>query len=75
MTGSLDLRRAMPILIGAAIVLTSSMGIRRCFGLFIQTLTKDRAVSVPDFTLALSIQNLAWGFCNHSPGRAPQFTE
>jgi MFS family permease len=51
----------MPILIGAAVMLTMSMGIRQCFGLFLQPLTKDLALTVSDFTLALSIQNLVWG--------------
>src|ERR1700761_2510819 len=52
----------MPILAGAAIMLSLSMGIRQCFGLFMQPLTKDLAISVSNYTLALSIQNLAWGF-------------
>jgi MFS family permease len=52
---------AMPILIGAAVMLTMSMGIRQCFGLFLQPLSKDLALTVSDFTLALSIQNLVWG--------------
>jgi predicted MFS family arabinose efflux permease len=56
------LRPVMPILIGAAVMLTLSMGIRQCFGLFMQPLTKDLAITLSDFTLALSIQNLAWGF-------------
>jgi predicted MFS family arabinose efflux permease len=57
-----SLRPVMPILIGAAVMLTLSMGIRQCFGLFMQPVTKGLAISVSDFTLALSIQNLAWGF-------------
>ena len=56
------LRPAMPILFGAAAMLTLSMGIRQCFGLFVQPITRDLALTVSDFTLALSIQNLAWGF-------------
>jgi predicted MFS family arabinose efflux permease len=55
------LRPVMPILIGAAVMMTLSMGIRQCFGLFMQPLTKGLAITVSDFTLALSIQNLAWG--------------
>jgi predicted MFS family arabinose efflux permease len=43
-------------------MLSLSMGIRQCFGLFMQPLTKDLAISVSNYTLALSIQNLAWGF-------------
>ena len=56
------LRPALPILIGAAVMLTLSMGIRQSFGLFVQPVTKGIALSVSEFTLALSIQNLAWGF-------------
>lgn len=62
MTESRSLRPVMPILIGAAIMLTLSMGIRQCFGLFMQPMTKGLAISVSDFTCALSVQNLAWGF-------------
>jgi predicted MFS family arabinose efflux permease len=56
------IRPAMPILIGAAVMLTLSMGIRQCFGLFVQPITKDLALTISDFTFALSLQNLAWGF-------------
>jgi predicted MFS family arabinose efflux permease len=56
------LRGALPIVIGAGVMLSLAMGIRQCFGLFVTPLTKDIAVSVSEFTLALSIQNLAWGF-------------
>ena len=51
----------MPILIGAGLMLTLSMGIRQSFGLFMQPLTKDIALTVSEFTLAISIQNLVWG--------------
>ena len=61
MSGSRTLRPALPILIGVALMLTVSMGIRQSFGLFVQPLTKDIALSVSDFTLAISIQNLSWG--------------
>ena len=55
------LRPVLPILAGAAIMLTLSMGIRQTFGLFLQPVTHDIALSVADFTLAFSIQNLTWG--------------
>ena len=38
------------------------MGIRQSFGLIMPPLTRDIAVSVADFALAMSVQNLAWGF-------------
>jgi predicted MFS family arabinose efflux permease len=56
------LRPALPILIGASIMLTISMGLRQSLGLFMQPLTQDIRISVSDFTLALAVQNLAWGF-------------
>jgi predicted MFS family arabinose efflux permease len=56
-----SLRPALPILVGAAFMLTLSMGIRQSFGLFLQPLTKDIALTVADFTLAIAIQNLTWG--------------
>ena len=55
------LRPVMPILVGASIMLTLSMGIRQTFGLFLRPVTHDIALSVSDFTLAFSIQNLTWG--------------
>lgn len=61
MAESRSLRPVLPILIGAGVMLSLSMGIRQSFGLFLQPLTRDIAFTVSDFTLALSIQNLAWG--------------
>lgn len=57
-----ELRPVMPILIGASVMLSLSMGIRQSFGLVMPSLTKDIAVTVSDFALAISLQNLAWGF-------------
>ncbi|AWM01720.1 MFS transporter [Bradyrhizobium amphicarpaeae] len=56
------LRPTLPILIGASIMLTLSMGLRQSLGIFMQPLTHDIHISVSDFTLALAVQNLAWGF-------------
>jgi predicted MFS family arabinose efflux permease len=56
------LRPTLPILIGASVMLTLSMGLRQSLGLFMQPLTQDIRISVSDFTLALAVQNLAWGF-------------
>ena len=57
-----SLRPAVPILLGAAICLSLSMGVRQSLGLIMQPLTRDIAISISDFTLALSLQNLSWGF-------------
>ena len=62
------LRPTLPILIGASIMLTLSMGLRQSFGIFMQPLTHDIHISVSDFTLALAVQNLAWGFLQPMAG-------
>ncbi len=56
------LRPTLPILIGASIMLTLSMGLRQSLGIFLQPLTHDVGISVSDFTLVIAAQNLAWGF-------------
>jgi predicted MFS family arabinose efflux permease len=56
------LRPAAVILIGASLMLTLSMGLRQSLGIFLQPLTRDVGISVSDFTLAIAVQNLAWGF-------------
>jgi predicted MFS family arabinose efflux permease len=55
------LRPVTPILLGAALMLSLSLGIRQSLGLFAPQLTRDLAISMSDFTLAIAIQNLAWG--------------
>jgi len=56
------LRPTLPILIGTSLMLTLSMGLRQSLGIFLQPLTRDVGISVSDFTLAIAVQNLAWGF-------------
>ncbi|WP_370643139.1 MFS transporter [Bordetella sp. LUAb4] len=55
------LRPALPILLGAAVMLSLSMGMRQSLGIFVPPLTRDLGISVSDFTIAISVQNLAWG--------------
>src|SRR5882724_306453 len=43
-------------------MLSLGMGVRQSFGLIMPPLTRDIAVSVSEFALAMSVQNLAWGF-------------
>ena len=62
MTVLKELRPVMPILLGASIMLSLGMGVRQSFGLVMQPVTRDIAVSISDFAFAMSIQNLAWGF-------------
>ncbi len=55
------LRPALPILIGASVMLSLAMGLRQSLGIFMPPLTRDLGISVSDFTIAISIQNLVWG--------------
>jgi len=57
-----ELQPVMPILLGASFMLSLGMGVRQSFGLIMPPLTRDIAVTVSDFALAMSVQNLAWGF-------------
>src|ERR1700753_3549212 len=43
-------------------MLTLSMGLRQSLGIFMQPLTHDLGISISEFTLAIAVQNLAWGF-------------
>jgi MFS family permease len=54
--------QARLILIGTALLLALGMGIRQSFGLFLTPITQDLAVTAANFTLALAIQNIVWGF-------------
>jgi hypothetical protein len=62
-----SLRAAAPILLGAAVMGSLSMGLRQSLGLLLPPLTRDIGLSVSQFTLALSVQNLAWAVVNRSP--------
>src|SRR5262245_10509959 len=54
-------RQVRLILIGTALLLTLGMGIRQSMGLFVTPVSRDLAITVADFTLALAIQNIVWG--------------
>lgn len=55
------MRAALPILIATAVMLSIAMGLRQSLGLFLQPLTGDLAMAVADFTIAIAVQNVAWG--------------
>jgi predicted MFS family arabinose efflux permease len=63
-----SLKPALPILIGASLMLTFAMGLRQSLGIFMPDLTKDIGISVSDFTLAIAVQNLLWGFLQPMAG-------
>jgi MFS family permease len=50
------------VLIAGAMIVTLSMGIRHGFGLWLQPITQANGWTRADFSFALAIQNLAWGF-------------
>ena len=56
------LRPSLPILIGASLMLTLSMGVRQSLGIFLQPLNHDIGISISEFALAIAVQNPAWGF-------------
>ncbi|MGY4155510.1 putative MFS family arabinose efflux permease [Bradyrhizobium sp. USDA 4461] len=45
----------------AAAIMSISMGIRQCFGLFLEAITSDLGISATAFGFALALQNLVWG--------------
>ncbi|MDI3383790.1 MFS transporter [Xenophilus aerolatus] len=49
------------ILLCGALVVTLSMGIRHGFGLWLQPITQEQGWTRQTFSLAIAIQNLAWG--------------
>lgn len=55
------LRPVLPILVGASLMLSLASGLRHSLGIFMPNLTRDLAMPVADFTLALAVQSLAWG--------------
>jgi predicted MFS family arabinose efflux permease len=55
------LHASLPILIGASVMLSLSMGIRQSLGVFMYPLTQETGISISEFTLAIAIQNLSWG--------------
>lgn len=60
-TAGASIRAAAPILLGAALMLSLAMGLRQSLGLFVQPAIKDLSILVADFTMAIAIQNIAWG--------------
>src|SRR6266516_6425095 len=58
----ISVRPVLGLLAGAAVMLSLGMGLRQSLGLFMQPLTRDIAITVADFTVAIAVQNLAWGF-------------
>jgi MFS family permease len=54
-------RSLLTVLLFAALIVCLSMGIRHTFGLFLAPMTQDKQWSRELFSLAIAVQNLAWG--------------
>jgi MFS family permease len=54
-------RKTLLIMLGGALVVAISMGVRQSFGLFLQPVVSDLAISREVFGLAIALQNLVWG--------------
>ena len=52
----------LQLLVAGAFIVTLSMGIRHGFGLWLQPITQAHGWTRADFSFALAIQNIAWGF-------------
>ncbi|SEP45751.1 Predicted arabinose efflux permease, MFS family [Rhodospirillales bacterium URHD0017] len=53
--------QAFTILGGAALMMTLAMGIRQNLGLFQAPASKELGITISDFALAISVQQVAWG--------------
>ncbi|WP_211234173.1 hypothetical protein [Aliagarivorans taiwanensis] len=56
-----DQTRYLPVLVSACFLLMLSFGYRAGFGLFLQPMSEANGWGRDVFSLALAIQNLAWG--------------
>ncbi|KQW18889.1 MFS transporter [Afipia sp. Root123D2] len=59
--GQLSSFQRWSILIGAATMLSLSMGMRQSFGLFQPSVIHDIGITTADFSMAIAIQNIVWG--------------
>ncbi len=49
-------------------MLTIAMGLRQSLGIFVQPITRDLAITISQMTLAIAIQNIAWGIAQPFTG-------
>ncbi len=64
------MRPALPMLVGVSIMLSLAMGLRQSLGLFMAPATRDLGMAVAEFTFAIAVQNLGWGFLQPFAGAA-----
>ncbi|MBW6398411.1 MFS transporter [Roseomonas sp. HJA6] len=65
-----QLRPCLPLLLGAAVMLSLAMGLRQSLGLFMAPATRELGIAVAEFTFAIAIQNLGWGLLQPFAGAA-----
>lgn len=64
------LRPVLPLLLGAAVMLSLAMGLRQSLGLFMAPATQELGIAVAQFTVAIAVQNLGWGLLQPFAGAA-----
>lgn len=60
-TRGADWRTPTAVLVAASIIISTSMGIRHGFGLFLQPVSSEMGWGRETFALGLAVQNLVWG--------------
>src|SRR5712664_568629 len=58
------------VLVVGAIVISTGLGIRQTFGMFLQPFSADRALSITVFAFAVALHNLVWGMAQPLAGAA-----
>ncbi len=56
-----SLRNPTVVLVAGSLILCIAIGVRACFGLFLQPMSLESAWGRETFSLAMAIQNLVWG--------------
>ena len=59
------------MLIGSAIILALSLGVRHAFGLYLVPMSEEFGWGHNVFSLAIAMQNLSGVQCSRSPGHLP----
>lgn len=62
--------RLTPVLIASGIILSLAMGVRHGFGFWLQPISQQHDWSRETFSLAMAVQNLAWGAVGPFSGMA-----
>src|SRR5579863_2942946 len=60
----------LTVIAGASILMSLGMGMRQSLGLFMVPITRDLNLTISDYTFALAMQNIVWGFTQPFIGAA-----